>query len=53
LELTDAAAGIRIEIFDQDVVARVHMGVDVDDPDAVSHRAVLLVLLGQSRQAGI
>ena len=45
LELIDARAGIWIQIFDQRVVARVHMGVDVDDSEAVPHRGCPLPFL--------
>src|SRR5262249_37972583 len=38
LQLGHARALRWIEVFDQRVVARVHVRVDVDDPEAISHR---------------
>ena len=44
LEIGDARTSAGIKIFDERVVARVHMGVDVDDPETVPHRGALLSL---------
>jgi hypothetical protein len=41
LELVDARAGAGVEILDQRLVTWVHMGVDVDDLEAVPHLSFL------------